>query len=70
MSKGSFFRLVGLILLSASVYQIIAASVATIFWIVAGEWRDLIPQIVVIAFWITLPVTYALWQRLYARFNG
>jgi hypothetical protein len=70
MSKGSFFRLAGLILLSASVYQIIAAGVATFFWIIAGEWRDLILQIMVIAFWITLPVTYILWQHLYARING
>jgi hypothetical protein len=70
MSKGRFYRMVGLILLSASVYQIMAAGIAAFFWIIAGEWRDLILQIMVIAFWITLPVTYILWERLYARFNG
>ena len=70
MSKGSFFRLVGLILLGTGIYQVTAAGVATFFWIVAGEWRDLILQILVIAFWITLPVTYIVWQRLYGRISG
>ncbi len=70
MGKRFNFRLWGLILLGAGIYQIIAAGIATFFWVIAGEWRDLILQIMVIAFWITLPVTYFIWQRLSTRING
>jgi hypothetical protein len=54
---------VGIILLSLGVYQIIAALLAIFFWTVAGDWRDFIPQIMLIAFWINLPATYWIWQR-------
>jgi hypothetical protein len=69
MSKKFFFRLMGLILLGAGIYQIIAAGIASFFWIVAGDWRDQVLQIMVVAFWITIPVTYFIWQRLSTRIN-
>jgi len=67
MTRNSFFRLVGLILLSIGIYQIIAAGIVLFFWLVADEWRDLIPQMMVIAFWLTLPVTYFIWWRYSKR---
>ncbi|HZD57637.1 MAG TPA: hypothetical protein VE136_12970 [Anaerolineales bacterium] len=63
MKEVSLGAAVGIILLSLGVYQIIAALLAIFFWMVAGDWRDFISQIIVIAFWINLPVTYWIWQR-------
>lgn len=54
---------VGVILLSLGVFQLIAALLGFFFWIVAGDWRQFVPQIVVIAFWLNFPATYWLWER-------
>ena len=69
MSKNRFFRLVGIILLGSGIFQIVAAGIAAVFWIVSGDWRNLVPQIIVIAFWITLPISYFLWQRMFAEIS-
>jgi hypothetical protein len=63
--KDRTFRIPGLILLSSAIYQIIAAGIAIFIWIPIGDWRNLIPQIIIIAFGINLPVTYYIWHRFY-----
>jgi len=65
--KDRTFRILGLILLSSGIYQIIAAGIAIFIWITIGDWRNLIPQIIIIAFGINLPVTYYFWHRLLGK---
>jgi hypothetical protein len=52
-----------LILLGFGVFQIIASIIALAFLILTGHWRNQVPQIVAIAFWLTLPITYLVWKR-------
>jgi len=63
MDKKDSSTAVGLILLGAGVFQIIAALIALIVWFATGDWRTYWPQIAVIAFCITIPVSYVIWKR-------
>jgi hypothetical protein len=63
MDKKYLFATVALILLSAGIFQIVAALTAVLLWYAAGDWRPYWPQIAVIAFWITLPVSFLIWKR-------
>lgn len=47
-----------MLLLGFGLFHLIASVVAVVFWMLVGNWRDLVPQIVVIAFWFTLPAAY------------
>lgn len=67
MKQVTIATAVGILLLSLGVFQIIAALLAVFFWMVAGDWRGLIPQIVVIAFWLNFPATYWIWRRWFQR---
>jgi hypothetical protein len=58
---------VGILLLSLGVFQIIAALLAVFFWSVAGDWREFVPQIVIVAFWLNFPATYWIWRRWFQR---
>ena len=63
MKQITIVTVLGIVLLSLGVFQIIAALLAVFFWIVAGDWRDLVPQIVVITFWLNFPATYWIWYQ-------
>jgi hypothetical protein len=60
MGKGTTSRFIGLILLSAGIFQLIAAVITAFIWLTIVEWRNLIPQIIIIAFSINVPVTFFL----------
>lgn len=63
--KDLIIRAVSLILLGFGLFQIIASLTAFVFWILTGHWSDHIPQIVAIAFWLTLPLTYLVWRKYF-----
>ena len=63
MNQATILTAFGIILLSLGVFQLLAALLGVFFWIAAGDWREFLPQIVVIAFWLNFPVTYWIWQR-------
>ncbi|MEW5956788.1 MAG: hypothetical protein AB1801_03620 [Chloroflexota bacterium] len=65
--KSLIVRAVSLILLGFGLFQIIASITAFIFWMLAGHWSDLVPQIVAIAFWLTLPITYLVWKKYFVQ---
>lgn len=65
--KDLIVRAVSLILLGFGLFQIIASLTAFIFWILTGHWSDHIPQIVAIAFPLTLPLTYLVWRKYFVE---
>lgn len=67
MHQVTIVTAVGLVLLSLGVFQIIAALLGLFFWMVAGDWREFVPQIVVIAFWLNFPATYWIGRRWFRR---
>ena len=67
MSKNSIGRAVSLILLGFGLFHIIASILAFIFLVLTGHWRDHISQIVTLAFWLTLPATYLVWEKYFQK---
>jgi hypothetical protein len=63
--KNLIFRAMSLILLGFGVFQIIASIIALAFLVLTGHWSDQVPQIVAIAFWLTLPITYLVWTKYF-----
>lgn len=67
ISKDLIVRAVSLILLGFGLFQIIASIIAVIFLTLTGHWSDHVPQIVAIAFWLTLPITYLVWRKYFGE---
>lgn len=67
MPKYSIYRTIGMILLGFGLFHLIASAVAVVFWLLVGDWRDLVPQIVVIAFWLTLPTAYLVRKKYFGE---
>ncbi len=65
--KDLIVRTVSLILLGFGLFQIIASIIAFIFLVLTGHWSDHIPQIVTLAFWLTLPITYLVWKKYFGE---
>lgn len=63
LPKDLIIRAISLLLLSLGLFQIIASVIAIVFLLMVGHWTDLVPQIVAIAFWLTLPTTYLIWRK-------
>lgn len=61
--KDLIVRAVSLILLSFGLFQIITSLITAIFLILTGHWSDHVPEIVVVAFPLTLPITYLVWKK-------
>ncbi|MBN1303477.1 MAG: hypothetical protein JXA13_03505 [Anaerolineales bacterium] len=58
---------VTLILLGFGIFQVLAALFVAFFLIIHADWTEFIPQIVGIAFWLTLPVAFVLWNKAVNR---
>lgn len=56
--------IVSIVLLSIGLYQIIAATLGSFFWLLTGDWRPFIPQILLISFWINWLFTYLISRHL------
>jgi hypothetical protein len=53
--------------LGFGLFQVIASIIAFIFLMWTGHWTNQVPQIVAIAFWLTLPVTYLVWKKYFGE---
>ena len=60
-------RAISLLFLGLGLFQIIASLIALLFLLLAGHWNDLVPQIVAIAFWLTLPITTLVWRKFFGE---
>lgn len=63
MQRPALFTNLALVLLGAGIFQIVAALLAIFVWLAGADWRSLIPQILVIAFWISWVLAYILWLK-------
>ena len=60
-----------MILLGLGLFEIIASLVAGMFWLLTGDWRELVSQIAMIAILLTLPVGYLIWKKYFEKkFSG
>lgn len=67
MPKHPIYRTIALILVGLALFHLIASLVAVMFWLLTGDWRNLVPQIAIIAVSLTLPLGYYIWEKYFEK---